>query len=87
MTEEAADHLCNALRLVGDDRALAREIDEDDLAVLQAITLTIPITTGNLAGATRLSVDQVNLSLFKLLRLAVLRLDGERWQILKEDIR
>ena len=86
MTEEAARQLCDALQLAGADRSLACEIDENDMAVLLAIRSGAAPDAGALASATTLSGDQVNLSLFKLLRLAVLRMDGATWHLTEREV-
>ena len=86
MTEEAAQQLCDALQLTGADRSLAREIDENDMTVLLAIRSGAAPNASALASATALTGDQVNLSLFKLLRLAVLRMDGPTWQLTEREV-
>jgi transcriptional regulator with XRE-family HTH domain len=87
MTEDAAQQICDALHLVGSDRQLAREVDEIDMTVLLAIRESGAKDTGSLAAATTLTADQINLSLFKLLRLAVLRMDGAQWHLIHEEVR
>jgi transcriptional regulator with XRE-family HTH domain len=86
MTEEAAHQLCDSLQLTGADRSLAREIDENDMAVLLAIQSGAAPNANALANATALAGDQVNLSLFKLLRLAVLRMDGPTWHLTEREV-
>lgn len=86
ITHEAAEQICDALRLFGPDRQIAREIDATDLSVLSSIRATGARDTSAVATATGLTTDQVNLSLFKLLRLVILRMDGERWRLCKEEV-
>ncbi|MEO7691133.1 MAG: helix-turn-helix transcriptional regulator [Sphingomonas sp.] len=86
MTEEAAHQLCDALQLTGADRNLAREIDENDMTVLLAIQSGAAPNANALANATALAGDQVKLSLFKLLRLAVLRMDGPTWHLTEREV-
>lgn len=86
MTEDAAQQLCDALQLTGADRSLACEIDEKDMIVLLAIQSGAAPNASALTSATALTGDQVNLSLFKLLRLAVLRMDGPTWHLTERDI-
>lgn len=86
MTDEAAGLVCDALQLAGAERSHACEIDETDLTLLLAIRATGARDSGALAAATGLTVDRVNLSLFKLMRLAVLRMDGQQWQLIEKEI-
>ena len=84
MSAEAEGHLFARLDLDPDERARARELDEDDLRVFEAVR-TSPTTTHQLAQAAGVTVDRANVALTKWLRLHVVRLDQSRWQIL-EDI-
>lgn len=87
ISEEAAQQICDALQLVGSERSHAREIDETDMAVLLAIRTSGARDSAALATATGLTVDQINLALFKLLRLAILRMEGARWHLIEKEIR
>jgi transcriptional regulator with XRE-family HTH domain len=87
MSEDASRQVCDALRLTGPERQLACEIDEADIAVWRAIKQGDAQNTQAVVDATGLTPDHINLSLFKLLRLAVLRLEGTRWRLIEKEIR
>jgi transcriptional regulator with XRE-family HTH domain len=83
LSNEAEEYVFGRLDLGVDERARARELDDDDLRVFEAVR-TQPITTSELAAAAGVAVDRANIALTKLLRLRVVRLDQSRWHILEE---
>lgn len=82
MSHEAEEHVFGRLDLAPAERARAREIDDDDLRVFEAIKGETT-TTHEVATAAGISLDQANISLSKLLRLNLVRLEQSQWHILE----
>jgi hypothetical protein len=85
MSHAAEEHVFARLDLDPPERARARELDEDDLRVFEAMK-EARVTTRELAAAAGVSLDRANVALTKLLRLHVVQLEHSRWHIL-EDVR
>ncbi len=83
LSHEAEEHVFGRLDMGPDERARAREIDDDDLRVFEAVK-SAPTTTLELAEIAGVPVDRANVALAKLLRLRVVRLDQSRWHILED---
>ena len=86
MTEQAAETVCDALALRGIDRRLARELDASDLDVLAAARKSGARDCHALAEITGLGIDRLNRSLFKLMRLEVLRMNGSEWSFAAKEL-
>ena len=85
VSDTAEERLYSRLDLSPLERARARELDDEDLRVLAAMS-SDPTTTQELSVAAGLPIDRANVALAKLLRLRVVRLEQSKWQIL-EDVR
>ena len=85
VSDTAEERLYSRLDLSPLERARARELDDEDLRVLAAMS-SDPRTTQELSVAAGLPIDRANVALAKLLRLRVVRLEQSKWQIL-EDVR
>ena len=83
MSHDAEEHVFGRLDLDPGERARAREIDDDDLRVLEAIRTEITTTHG-VAAAAGVALDRANVALAKLLRLRVVQLEQSRWHILED---
>ena len=86
VSPESIDHLCRRLGIAGMDRRRICELTDPDLLVLEAARSSSARTSPSLAEALGMSVDEVNLSLTKLMRLHVLRMQGREWHIIEGEI-
>ena len=86
MTEQAAEAVCDALALHGIDRRRVRELDASDLDVFAAARESGARDCHALAAITGLGIDRLNLSLFKLMRLDVLRMNGAHWKFAAKEL-
>lgn len=84
MSFDAEEHVFGRLDLDAAERARARDIDDSDLELLDAIKRTSSTQTQDVAAAAGLSIDRANVALTKLLRLGVVRIEHLRWHILEE---
>ena len=83
MSSDAEEHIFGRLDMGVEERARARELDDDDLRVFKALRVA-PATTHALAEAAGVPVDRANVALTKLMRLRIVRLNHSNWQILEE---
>src|SRR3954469_100018 len=86
MTPESIDQLCHRLGIAGMDRRRICELTDTDLLVLEAARTPAARTSPALAEALGIGVDQVNLSLTRLMRLRVLRMQGQEWHIVEGEL-
>jgi hypothetical protein len=84
MSTAAEDHVFARLDMNVTERARARELDDDDLKVLQAIERNSGTRAQDVATAAAISLDGANIALSKLLRLRVVRLQQSQWQVREE---
>lgn len=84
MSIDAEEHVFVRLDMDATERARARDLDDDDLKVLQAIARTESTLTQDVASAAGLPLDRANVALTKLLRLRVVKLEQSRWHIVEE---
>jgi transcriptional regulator with XRE-family HTH domain len=84
MSHEAEEHVFVRLDLNAAERARARDLDDEDLKVFQAIEQTAGTFTADVAAAASLSIDRTNVAVTKLLRLRLVRLEQSRWHILEQ---
>lgn len=84
MSTAAEEHVFARLDMNVTERARARELDDDDLKVLQAIERNSGTRAQDVATAAAISLDGANIALSKLLRLRVVRLQQSQWQVLEE---
>jgi transcriptional regulator with XRE-family HTH domain len=82
LSPAAQHHVFVRLDLAPDERARARELDDEDLRVLDAIKSELS-TIPEIAAAAAVSPDRANVALAKLLRLEVVRLEQSRWHVLE----
>jgi transcriptional regulator with XRE-family HTH domain len=86
VSDEAAAQLCDALGLHGIDRRRVCELGPTDLEVVAAARETKASDSHALAAATGLGLDALNTALFKLIRLGVLRMDGDAWHLVEKEL-
>jgi transcriptional regulator with XRE-family HTH domain len=84
MSHEAEEHVFIRLDMNAAERARARDLDDDDLKVLDAIERSASTLTLDVATTAGVSMDRANVALTKLLRHRVVRLEQSRWEILEE---
>ncbi|MFL6758972.1 helix-turn-helix domain-containing protein [Sphingomonas sp.] len=87
LTKEASEQVCAALGARGPDREIICEIDTIDLSVVAAIREAETNSSESVARRANATIDEVNQSLFKLMRLGVLRMQGTDWHLMKKEIR
>jgi len=78
ITEAALAQIGAALGLAAVQLQRARELDEADYAVLDAVREGIA-TTGDIASNRALTIDRVNVALHRLLRLRLIDMRGKVW--------
>jgi hypothetical protein len=86
MTAASVDQLCDALGLDGFERTCVCALDPCDFDILAAARTSQANNCHALAAATGLGLDQLNQSLSKLMRLGVVRMDGDQWHIIEREI-
>src|SRR3954471_12826824 len=83
---ESVDHLCRRLGISGMDRRRICELTDADLLVLETARSGASRTSPALAEDLGMTVDEVNLSLTRLMRLHALRMEGRHWCIVEGEI-
>jgi transcriptional regulator with XRE-family HTH domain len=86
ITVESVDRLCQRLGIAGMDRRRICELTDMDLMVVEAARTSAARTSPSLAELLGLTVDQVNLSLTRLMRLHILRMRGNEWEIVEGEL-
>jgi len=85
LTQEALERLCERLGVTGPAIEYAVHFDPFDLVVLQTATAMEGPTVPAIAEACGCDIDTVNISISRLLRLKMLRMEGARWVALERD--
>jgi hypothetical protein len=83
---ESVDHVCHRLGISGMDRRRICELTDADLLVLETARSGASRTSPALADELGMTVDEVNLSLTRLMRLHALRMEGSHWCIVEGEI-
>ena len=86
MTDASIERIAEKLTLDQTAKALGREFDPLDLTILDLAPDLENPTSPALARQLGVSVDCVNVSLNRLLRLGLLRMDGPSWTVINEDL-
>jgi hypothetical protein len=86
ITVDSIDRLCRRLGIAGMDRRRICELTDMDLMVVEAARTSAARTSPSLAELLGLTVDQVNLSLTRLMRLHILRMQGNEWEIVEGEL-
>ncbi len=86
MTDDAVERTATALKLDATVRALGREFDPLDLSIMDIVPSLDRPTSPELAQQLNVSVDRVNVSLSRLLRLGLLRMEGPAWVVTEEKV-
>jgi transcriptional regulator with XRE-family HTH domain len=84
LTDAAAGRYARALGLDDGQASLLIELSAFDRCLLAAIRQTGATSTPALARAVSATVDEVNVSLQRLLRLSMLDMRGGRWLVSEE---
>jgi DNA-binding transcriptional regulator YdaS (Cro superfamily) len=86
ITAASADQICGALGLDGIDRLCVCELDPCDLEIVAAARSSKVRDCHALAAATGQSLDRINLSLAKLMRLGLIRMNGDQWHVIEKEV-
>lgn len=85
VSDEALSRLCERLGIRGQGIEQVASFDPFDLVVLEcAVRLPRP-TVAEVAELCGCSLDEVNIATSRLLRLGMLRMEGDRWVALEKD--
>lgn len=84
MTEESIARISDALGLDADARAQCVEFDPFAQTVMDAAQHCDPPTVPAIAARLGATIDRVNVTLHRLLRLRLMRMDGAQWHAIKE---
>jgi transcriptional regulator with XRE-family HTH domain len=84
LSGDVAERLCKALQLTGTQRAIATEYESIDRRLVASIREMEHPGVRELARTLRVSVDALNVSLARLMRLGVVKLEGTKWIIQSE---
>jgi transcriptional regulator with XRE-family HTH domain len=84
LSDDMAERLCEALQLSGLQRVIATEYEPIDRRLVASIREMDHPGVRELARILRVSVDALNVSLARLMRLGVVKLEGTKWIIQDE---
>jgi len=86
MTHASIERIADRLKLDPASKALSKEFDPLDLTILDLVPELEGPTTPSIAALLGVSVDRVNISVNRLLRLGLLRMNGSAWTAICEEI-
>ena len=86
MTHASIERTAERLKLDPASKALSKEFDPLDLTILDLVPELEGPTTPAIAALLGVSVDRVNISVNRLLRLGLLRMNGAVWTATHEEI-
>ena len=83
VTREALLRICDSLGIAGVEQV--EYFEPFDLIVRDHATGLERPTVAEVAEACGCTMDEVNIALSRMLRLGLLRMDGDRWVALEQD--
>jgi transcriptional regulator with XRE-family HTH domain len=85
VTANAASQICDTLGVCEQHRQLICELNETDYQIVATARASSTCESPELARLAGVTVDRLNMSLAKLLRLNLLKMDGGCWHLAEDE--